>query len=105
MVTLLVTPVLLRLGPAAAALWHRVRRTPMTSNGRASWSSRSTSAAAGKTLSDLDLRRHTGASVIAVVRGETSRPNPSPEFVLEPGDDLVLVGSHEQVDRAFAHLR
>lgn len=62
------------------------------------------SAAADKTLRDLDLRRETGASVIAVVRGETSHPNPSAEFRILPGDDLVMVGSHEQVDRAFAHL-
>jgi len=64
----------------------------------------STSAAAGRTLRDLELRRRTGASVIAVVRGETSYSNPSADLVIEPGDDLVLVGSHQEVDRAFAHL-
>ena len=62
------------------------------------------SAAAGKTLRDLDLRRHTGASVIAVVRGETTYSNPAADLVIEPGDDLVLVGNHQEVDRAFAHL-
>ncbi len=62
------------------------------------------STAAGKTLRDLDLRRRTGASVIAVVRGDTSYSSPSPELVIEPGDDLVLVGSHQEVDRAFVHL-
>jgi len=24
--------------------------------------------------------------------------------VIEPGDDLVLMGSHQEVGRAFAHL-
>ena len=62
------------------------------------------SSAAGRTLRDLDLRRKTGASVIAVVRGETSFSNPSAELVLEPGDDLVLVGGHAEVDDAFALL-
>ncbi len=60
--------------------------------------------AAGRTLRELDLRRQTGASVIAVVRGETSHPNPPAGMTLEPGDDLVLVGSHEQVDKAFQLL-
>ena len=62
------------------------------------------SAAAGRTLKNLHLRRETGASVIAVVRGDTTHSNPSAELVLEPGDDLVLVGSHEQVDKAFMLL-
>jgi CPA2 family monovalent cation:H+ antiporter-2 len=62
------------------------------------------SLAAGRTLADLHLRRRTGASVIAVVRGERSYPNPSPEIDLETGDVLVLVGNHQQIDRAFAFL-
>lgn len=60
--------------------------------------------AAGRTLRELDLRQKTGASVIAVVRGESPRVNPDPTLTLEPGDTLVLVGSHEEIDRAFAHL-
>jgi len=60
--------------------------------------------AASRTLRELDLRRQTGASVIAVVRGEQSHPNPSSDLRLEPGDCLVLVGSHEEIDRAFQFL-
>jgi CPA2 family monovalent cation:H+ antiporter-2 len=60
--------------------------------------------AAGRSLRDLDLRHRTGATVLAVGRGETSHPNPSPETVLAVGDDLVLVGSHADIDRAFVHL-
>jgi CPA2 family monovalent cation:H+ antiporter-2 len=62
------------------------------------------SPAIGRSLRDLDLRRHSGASVIAVVRGESSIPNPAPELQLEHGDTLVLVGSHEEVDRAMTLL-
>jgi CPA2 family monovalent cation:H+ antiporter-2 len=62
------------------------------------------SASAGRTLRDLDLRRRCGASVIAVVRGGETHPNPSPELRLEPGDDLVLVGSHAEVDAAWEML-
>lgn len=62
------------------------------------------SAAAGRNLRELDLRGRTGVTVIAVVRGETSWTNPSPDWDLEPGDCLVLVGSHEEIDRAFRSL-
>lgn len=58
----------------------------------------------GRNLRQLDLRRAAGATVIAVVRGEQSFPNPAPDVSLEVGDCLVLVGSHEQIDRAFAYL-
>lgn len=60
--------------------------------------------AAGRTLRELDLRNRTGATVLAVVRGEAPQPNPAPETVLAEGDDLVLVGSHEDIDRAFVLL-
>lgn len=61
-------------------------------------------AAAGATLRDLNLRGSTGASVLAVARGERPVPNPSPELVLEPGDTLVILGAHSQVDAAFGLL-
>ncbi len=56
---------------------------------------------AGRTLRDLDLRHETGATVLAVVRGESPHPNPAPDTVLETGDTLVLVGSHAEIDGAF----
>jgi CPA2 family monovalent cation:H+ antiporter-2 len=56
---------------------------------------------AGRSLRDLDLRRRTGATVLAVVREDESHPNPAADTVLEAGDDLVLVGSHAEIDRAF----
>lgn len=62
------------------------------------------SPAAGRSLRELDLRNRTGATVIAVVRGEVPNPNPAPDTQLEPGDCLVLVGSHEEIDRAFQVL-
>jgi CPA2 family monovalent cation:H+ antiporter-2 len=62
------------------------------------------SPAVGQSLRDLDLRRRTGATVIAVVRGETPHPSPLPDTLLESGDTLVLVGSHEEIDRAFEVL-
>ena len=62
------------------------------------------SPAVGKTLRELDLRRSSGASVIAVVRGESSRVSPSADLALESGDCLVLVGGHAEIDAAFVLL-
>lgn len=62
------------------------------------------SPAAGETLRELELRRRTGATVIAVVRDETPIPNPAPDLTLAVGDTLVLVGSHQQVDHAMSLL-
>ena len=42
--------------------------------------------AAGRTLAQLDLRARTGATVIAVVRGEESHTGPAADFLVEPGD-------------------
>lgn len=60
--------------------------------------------ASGRTLRELALREKTGTSVIAVVRGEQSQPNPPPDLELEVGDCLVIVGAHEEIDEAFLYL-
>jgi CPA2 family monovalent cation:H+ antiporter-2 len=62
------------------------------------------SAACGRTLRQLDLRRRSGASVIALVRDGSSLPSPSPEVTLRRGDALVLVGSHQEIDQALVLL-
>jgi K+/H+ antiporter YhaU regulatory subunit KhtT len=60
--------------------------------------------ACGKTLVELALRTHTGATIIAVVRGETHVTNPPLEYRLKAGDLLILVGTHAQMDKAFQFL-
>jgi CPA2 family monovalent cation:H+ antiporter-2 len=60
--------------------------------------------AAGTSVLELKLREHTGAMLIAVVRGDTPILTPDPTFRIEPGDTLVLVGTHENMDRAFDYL-
>jgi monovalent cation:H+ antiporter-2, CPA2 family len=62
------------------------------------------SIAVGKTLKELDLRNETGATIIAIVRGEESITSPSSEFEIREGDTLVLVASHEDMDKAFDFL-
>jgi CPA2 family monovalent cation:H+ antiporter-2 len=58
----------------------------------------------GKTLGGLDLRGQTGATVIAVVRGEESFTSPGADFEVKELDTLILVASHRDIDRAFAYL-
>ncbi len=59
----------------------------------------------GRTLKDLDLRGKTGATVIAVVRGEDSFTSPGADFEIRDRDTLVLVASHQAMEEAFAYLR
>lgn len=52
---------------------------------------------AGKTLADLELRRQFGCSVAGMERHGYSIPNPPPDFVLYPGDKLLLLATAEQM--------
>jgi TrkA domain protein len=54
---------------------------------------------AGRTIQDSAIRTHTGASVIAILRGGRSLPNPGPGEVMEAGDTLLVVGDRQQVQR------
>lgn len=62
------------------------------------------SSAAGRSLAELNLRGVTGATIIAVLRGEQPLFLPSGREVLKAGDELVLAGSHEAVEAARAML-
>ncbi|MEK6759376.1 MAG: TrkA C-terminal domain-containing protein, partial [Deltaproteobacteria bacterium] len=59
---------------------------------------------AGKTLSELDLRKKTGASIIAVIRRGEAKSNPTASFIIEDGDILVVLGSHAQLNGAIELL-
>jgi CPA2 family monovalent cation:H+ antiporter-2 len=54
----------------------------------------------GKTLSQMDLRKATGATVIAIVRNGEASKNPGPDFAIQADDILVLLGSHKELDQA-----
>lgn len=62
------------------------------------------SPAVGCSIRQLQLRKLTGVTIIAVVRGGTPRTNPSPDEVMESGDILVMVGNHAQLDQAMSRL-
>ncbi|NTW57924.1 MAG: hypothetical protein HGA43_02005 [Nitrospirae bacterium] len=58
----------------------------------------------GKTLKDLDIRRSSGATVLAIVRNGEAVTNPGIDFRLEADDILVLLGAHKELDAATALL-
>lgn len=58
------------------------------------------SPAAAKSLQDLDLPGRSGVSLVAVIRDEKSFVNLQPEFTVEVGDKLVLIGAHKALDAA-----
>jgi CPA2 family monovalent cation:H+ antiporter-2 len=56
----------------------------------------------GQTLAGANLRGLTGATVLAIVRGDLQLLMPSGQETLHEGDVLAVVGSHEAVENARA---
>ncbi|MEU9247372.1 cation:proton antiporter regulatory subunit [Streptomyces sp. NPDC048385] len=52
---------------------------------------------AGRPLGETRARTRTGASIVAIVRGEEVLPSPGPAQVLRAGDVLVVIGTHEGI--------
>lgn len=64
----------------------------------------SSSAAVGATIGENRIRKRTGASIVAIVRGDETNAAPGPDDVLRAGDVLVSVGTPEAVDALLALL-
>ncbi len=60
--------------------------------------------AAGKTLTDLNLRGRTGATVLAIIRAEGGVSVPGPREVLRVGDTLALAGTQSAIEQAVQLL-
>lgn len=52
------------------------------------------------TIGDARIRTRTGVSVVAVIRGEEHFPAPGPDFRIDAGDTLVVVGTPEGIAAA-----
>ncbi len=99
-----------------AGRYGMLRGRPTDASLRAEWLSileaavtqtfllRAGSPACGRTIREIALRSRTGATIVAVTRRGRPVPNPSPDFRLEAGDVLVLVGTHRQLDDTRAAL-
>ena len=53
----------------------------------------------GQQLLATQIRRRTGASVVAVTRAGVADPSPSSDFVIQAGDLLLAVGTTESVEQ------
>ncbi|OJT23743.1 potassium transporter [Archangium sp. Cb G35] len=62
------------------------------------------SPAVGQSLAQLNLRGMTGATVLAIQRGDGEAVVPTAQEVLREGDVLALAGTHEAIDAARAVL-
>jgi TrkA domain protein len=63
-----------------------------------------TANAVGRSLRDAALRTETGVSIVAVVRGTVTMAAPGPDFVLQPGDTAVVVGTPDGIERLTSLL-
>ncbi len=63
-----------------------------------------TSPVVGKNLGELDLRNATGATLIAVVRGDDTKIGPGASYKLQENDLLILFGKPENIERAIRVL-
>jgi CPA2 family monovalent cation:H+ antiporter-2 len=58
------------------------------------------SAAVGKTLAETDLRKLTGATIVAIERGSLTIRNPGPAEPIKQGDVLLIIGTEEERESA-----
>ena len=63
------------------------------------------SPAVGKTLKELELRKRTGATVIAAVREGKTEINPGPDFEFRPKDIIVLLGGPDEIQKAIEYIK
>ncbi len=54
------------------------------------------SPAVAASIGALAVRKRTGGSIVAALRGGQTQPNPGPEYVIAAGDMLAILGTPEQ---------
>jgi CPA2 family monovalent cation:H+ antiporter-2 len=82
-----------RHAPAPAALPSLLREADLETTTIAAGSS-----AVGKCIRELQLRIRTGASIVGIERNSGSIINPAPEEELQAGDQVLLLGTREQLE-------
>lgn len=50
-----------------------------------------------KSIGELDVRKKTGASIIAAIKDAETIINPGPEYIIEPGATLVIAGKAKNI--------
>ncbi|MFQ3574378.1 MAG: TrkA C-terminal domain-containing protein, partial [Thermodesulfovibrionales bacterium] len=62
------------------------------------------SAVSGFSIRDLNIRKETGATIIAIKRDNKVIQNPAPEVILQPNDILLLIGTKDQIINSIQYL-
>jgi TrkA domain protein len=62
------------------------------------------SPAAGHSIADLEIRRRTGMTIAAILRGGLPLVAPGPTETLMAGDQLVVIGRQEDLPRFLRHV-
>lgn len=58
-----------------------------------------------KTIKELQVRKKTGVTVIAVRRGKEVYANPDPDFKFKKGDIILFTGERENMKTATNYFR
>jgi len=53
---------------------------------------------ANKSIAQSQIRKKTGVTIISIIRDGKSIINPLPDEIVYPGDELVLIGTREQIE-------
>ncbi len=59
---------------------------------------RSNSVMAGKSIGELRQQDHTGANILVILRGRQVTANPAPDLVLLAGDQVLALGTSDQLE-------
>ncbi len=51
-----------------------------------------------KTIGDIQIRKKTGVSVVAIIRDKETIPGPGPQDSILPNDVLLIVGKKESIE-------
>jgi len=58
----------------------------------------------GQTIDELEIRKSTGITVVAILRDHTPLISPPPQERLQAGDQLVVIGRQEDLPRFQRHV-
>ncbi|MDH4232554.1 MAG: cation:proton antiporter, partial [Nitrospirota bacterium] len=59
----------------------------------------------GKSIAQMQVRKKTGVTIIAVRRGTGVFANPDPQFIFQPGDIVIFSGSRESMNTALKYFK
>jgi voltage-gated potassium channel len=53
----------------------------------------------GKSLKELDIRKNYSVTILAIIRASTPNINPDSDFIFQEGDQLLVLGTREQLHK------